>query len=119
MDVKAIIENYRKVVTEKYFCFEGRTGRKSFWFFVLVNFVINMVLGIIPGIAGAILSVVFALAILCPSLGITARRLHDTGKSGWFQLIALIPLVGVIILLILCAKEGDAAENAFGAADAE
>ena len=115
MDVKAIIENYRKVVTEKYFCFEGRTGRKSFWFFVLVNFVINMVLGIIPGIAGAILSVVFALAILCPSLGITARRLHDTGKSGWLQLVAIIPVIGLIALLYLCYQPPVSGSNEYGA----
>ena len=116
MDVKAIIENYRKVVTEKYFCFEGRTGRKSFWFFVLVNFVINMVLGIIPGIAGAILSVVFALAILCPSLGITARRLHDCGKTGWLQLLLLIPVIGGLLVLLLCLPVGSKEENKYGPA---
>ena len=118
MDIKAIINNYIATVTKKYFCFEGRTGRKAFWTFILVNFVVNFVLSLIPGV-GKILAGIWGLAVLCPTLGITARRLHDTGKSGWFQLIALIPLVGAIILLILCAKEGDAAENAFGTADAE
>ena len=70
-----------------------------------------MILGLI-GIQ--VLSGLFALAILLPQLGCTARRLHDVGQSGWVQLVALIPLIGVIILLVLCAKPGDAAENKYG-----
>ena len=98
MDIKAIINNYREVVTKQFFCFEGRTGRKAFWTFILVNFVVNFVLGLIPGI-GTILAGIFCLAVLCPTLGITARRLHDVGKSGWFQLAAVIPMIGVLIVL--------------------
>ena len=113
MDVKAIIENYRNVVTQKYFCFEGRCGRKSFWMFVLVNFVVQFVLNLIPGI-GKIASFIFSLAVLCPSLGITARRLHDTGKSGWLQLLILIPFVGLPIILILCALAGNPEANKYG-----
>ena len=118
MDIKEIINNYIATVTKKYFCFEGRTGRKAFWTFVLVNFVVNFVLGLIPGV-GKILASVFDLAVLCPTLGITARRLHDTGKSGWMQLILLIPVVGAIIVLIMCAKAGDSAANQYGEAVAE
>lgn len=118
MDFKAVIENYRNVVTKKYFCFDGRCGRKAFWMFVLVNFVISFVLGLIPGI-GKVASGIFGLAILCPSLGITARRLHDTGKSGWLQLILLIPVIGAIVLLVFCIKEGDSAANKYGDAAAE
>ena len=118
MDIKEVINNYVAVVTKKYFCFEGRCGRKTFWQFVLVNFVINFVLSLIP-VVGKILAGVFALAVLCPSLGITARRLHDTGKSGWMQLIALIPVVGVLILLFFCIPAGAPEENKFGAPDAQ
>ena len=82
MDIKAIINNYIATVTKKYFCFEGRTGRKAFWTFILVNFVVNFVLSLIPGV-GKILAGIWGLAVLCPTLGITARRLHDTGKTGW------------------------------------
>ena len=50
MDIKAIINNYIATVTKKYFCFEGRTSRKAFWTFILVNFVVNLVLSLIPGV---------------------------------------------------------------------
>ena len=118
MDIKAIINNYIATVTKKYFCFEGRTGRKAFWSFVLVNFVVNFVLGLIPGV-GKILAAVWGLAVLCPSLGITARRLHDTGKTGWLQLILVIPVIGAIVLLIICAQAGAGEANKYGDAAAE
>lgn len=117
MDIKEVISNFVDIVTKKYFCFEGRTGRKSFWLFVLVNFIINLVLGLIPGV-GKLISAVYCLAVLCPSLGVTARRLHDTGKSGWLQLLALIPVVGVLIVLIMCAQAPQEDNNKFGDANA-
>ena len=118
MDISEVFNNYVAMVTGKYFCFEGRCGRKTFWLFVLINFVISSILGLIPGV-GKILAGVFALAVFCPSLGITARRLHDTGKSGWMQLIALIRVVGVLILLFFCIPAGSPEENKFGAPDAQ
>ena len=118
MDIKAIINNYIATVTKKYFCFEGRTGRKAFWTFILVTFVVDSVLSLIPGV-GKILAGLWGLAVLCPTLGIIARRLHDTGKTGWLQLILLIPVIGAIALLIICAKAGDGASNKYGDAVTE
>ena len=118
MDIKAVINNYLEVIKTKYFCFEGRTGRKAFWSFVLVNFVINFVLTLIPGV-GKIIAAIFTLAILCPALGINARRLHDVGKSGWLQLITIIPVIGIIVLLIQFAQPGEAAANKYGEAVGE
>ncbi|MBE6370227.1 MAG: DUF805 domain-containing protein [Lentisphaerae bacterium] len=118
MDFKAVIQNFVDVVTKKYFCFTGRTNRKDFWMFVLVSFVVSAVLGVIPGV-GKILSAVWSLALLCPSLGITARRLHDTGKSGWMQLLLLIPVIGGLIVLLLCIPEGSKEANQYGEADAQ
>ena len=118
MDISEVFNNYVAIVTGKYFCFEGRCGRKTFWLFVLINFVISSILGLIP-VVGKILVGVFALAVFCPSLGITARRLHDTGKSGWMQLLALIPVIGVPLVLILCIPAGSPEENKFGAPDAQ
>ncbi len=109
-----LIENTKSIITKKYFCFEGRAGRKEFWMWVLVVFVISLILSIIPKV-GQILSAIFSLAILLPALGVTARRLHDTGKSGWFQLIGLIPVIGGLIVLILCIPEGSKEANAYGA----
>ena len=116
MDIKAIINNYIATVTKKYFCFEGRTGRKAFWTFILVNFVVNFVLSLIPGV-GKILAGLWGLAVLCPTLGITARRLHDVGKSGWLLLLALIPVIGVLIVLFLCIPAGSDESNPYGAAN--
>lgn len=114
-----LIENFKDIVTKKYFCFEGRAGRKEFWMFFLANVIINAILGCIPGKAGMIVQAIYSLAVLLPYLGVFARRFHDRGQSGWMQLLALIPFVGVIIVLILCALEGQKEENQFGAPVAE
>ena len=110
-----LIANTKMIVTQKYFCFEGRAGRKEFWMWILAVFIVNFILGLIPGKVGMILSAIFSLAILLPSLGVTARRLHDVGKSGWMQLLGLIPFVGGLIVLILCIPEGSKESNAYGA----
>ena len=110
-----LIANTKMIVTQKYFCFEGRAGRKEFWMWILAAFIVNFILGLIPGKVGMIISAIFSLAILLPSLGVTARRLHDTGKSGWMQLLGLIPVVGGLIVLILCIPEGSKESNAYGA----
>ncbi len=107
--IKSAFNVFLNAVKGQYFDFKGRTNVADFWKFVLVAFVINIVLGIIDGIIGMrLLSGLFGLAILCPMLGIGVRRLHDMGKSGWFQLINLIPLVGTIPadLLVVPALAG-------------
>lgn len=114
MFFKDLVNNFTTIITKKYFCFEGRADRKEFWMWFLAVFIINFVLNLIPKV-GPILSAVFGLAILLPFLSVTARRLHDTGKSGWMQLLALIPFVGGLIVLILCIPEGSKEANAYGA----
>ena len=111
------VDNFKNIITTKYFCFEGRADRKEFWMFFLANFIVSMILSVIPKV-GPILQTVYGLAILLPYLGVTARRLHDTGKSGWFQLLCLIPGIGFIIVLILCALEGQKEANQYGEAPA-
>lgn len=102
-------------VLKKYVDFEGRARRQEYWTFFLVNLVIAIVLGIIGGIIGTgILSNLYALAILLPSIAVGVRRLHDRDMSGWFMLLALIPFVGGIILLVLFALEGTPGSNRFG-----
>ena len=112
---KKLIDNAKAIITQKYFCFEGRAGRKEFWMWILAVFIVNFILGLIPGKVGMILSAIFSLAILLPSLGVTARRFHDLGKSGWMQLLGLIPFVGGLIVLILCIPEGSKEAHAYGA----
>lgn len=107
-------------VLKKYAVFDGRAHRTEFWMFVLVSVIISIVLGVIDGIigtygaAGGLLQGIYSLAVLLPSLGVGARRLHDIGRSGWWLLLGLIPLVGIIILIVWWAQEGDAQPNQYG-----
>lgn len=117
--IKSAFNVFLNAVKGQYFDFKGRTKVADFWKFVLVAFVFNIVLGIIDGIIGIrLLSSLFGLAILCPMLGIGARRLHDMGKSGWFQLINLIPLVGTILLIYWWCQPSQAGANKWGNAAA-
>lgn len=60
------------------------------------------------------LSGLYSLAVFLPSLGVTVRRLHDIGKSGWWVLLGFIPLVGVLVLLFFLVKDSEAGSNAYG-----
>ena len=118
-----MVEKFKKYylgVFQNYFNFKGRAGLAEYWYFVLFNFIICVILGIIDNIVGAksIIVYVYSLAVLIPSLGLTVRRLHDIGKSGWMILVSLIPLVGAIWLIVLLAKKGDPKDNEFGPAEA-
>lgn len=76
-----------------------------------MNFLISILLGIL-GLD--LISSLFSLAIIIPSIAVGVRRMHDIGKSGWFLLLGLIPLIGWIILIYFYAKEGDAGPNQYG-----
>lgn len=87
---------------EKYVEFVGTAGRPEFWYFVLFVLLGNVALGIVDAILfgnGGFLGALFGLATFVPSIAVGARRLHDIGKSGWWQLIALVPVVGFLVLL--------------------
>ncbi|MER6123590.1 DUF805 domain-containing protein [Streptomyces sp. NPDC001795] len=103
-------------VLKKYAVFSGRARRQEYWMFFLFNVIISIVLAIIDNAAGtSILGLLYTLAVLLPGLGVTVRRLHDTGKSGWWILISLIPLVGTIILIVFLATDGQPEPNQHGA----
>ncbi|MEF9881122.1 DUF805 domain-containing protein [Streptomyces sp. P9-A4] len=108
--------NWYLDVLKKYAVFNGRARRQEFWMFFLFNAIAAIIIMIVDMAISTypLLYVVYFLAILLPSLGVTVRRLHDTGRSGWWILIDLIPLVGAIILIVFLATEGDQHENAHG-----
>lgn len=83
------------------FDFEGRTCKPYFWWAILMCFVLSG----IPGVG---------LVVLIPLIALTMRRLHDMGKSGIYCLFALVPVVGWIALLVMCAGDGDRFSNEFG-----
>jgi len=96
----------------KYVGFDGRATRSEYWWWVLFIFAVAIVAGLLDlGMIGNL----FSLATLLPSIAVGARRLHDIGKSGWWQLIGLIPLIGWLVLIYWAVQpsEGD---NAFGPA---
>lgn len=90
------------VLKNHYADFNGKADRKQYWYFVLIGLGANIIFSVL-GNLGSILSGLYALAVLIPSIALATRRLHDTDKSGYFQLIALIPALGAIVLIILLA----------------
>lgn len=100
--------NYYLDFWKKYFDFKTKTTRKGFWMFILLNFIVILILTVAEGALGlqlqgsgyGILSGVYALATIIPGLAIGVRRLHDIGKSGWWILIGLIPVIGWIVLFV-------------------
>ncbi|ERN43189.1 putative membrane protein [Rubidibacter lacunae KORDI 51-2] len=115
---------YYLTALRKYAVFSGRARRKEYWYFVLFNFLISFGLGIIDmvlGLAGegsgfGVLGAIYALAVLVPGIAATVRRLHDTGRSGWWILIGFIPLVGTIVLIIFLVAGSESGQNQFDAA---
>lgn len=109
-----IIANFLDIIKNKYVSFNGRARRKEFWYFFLANLIISIPLVIIDSIIGVqVLSGIFSLAVLLPGISCGVRRLHDLGKSGWFYLLGLIPLVN-LYLIYLFATEGVRGDNQYG-----
>ena len=108
--------NWYLDVLKKYATFSGRARRKEYWMFVLFNAIAYILLMVIDlaTIGSGVLPLVYELAVLIPSLAVGVRRLHDTDRSGWWLLIALIPLVGAIILLVFLASDGKPEANQYG-----
>lgn len=114
--------NWYLMVLKKYAEFNGRSRRTEYWMFQLINFVIYIVLygagfALMKSGIGYILLVIcliYALAIIIPSLAVCVRRLHDTGKSGWWILIGLIPIIGGIVLLIFMVLDSEPGSNQYG-----
>jgi uncharacterized membrane protein YhaH (DUF805 family) len=114
--------NWYLDVLKKYAVFNGRARRKEYWMFFLFNVIISIVLLIVDGIIGTsavpgalgLLGGLYALALLIPGIAVAVRRLHDTGRSGWWILIGLVPFVGGIILIVFLVQDGTPGDNQFG-----
>ncbi|MFI5618859.1 DUF805 domain-containing protein [Streptomyces sp. NPDC051567] len=103
-------------VLKKYAVFSGRARRQEYWMFFLFNAAVLIVLSILDSVlgTGSLLYLLYVLATLVPNLAVGVRRLHDTGKSGWWILVGLIPLVGWIWAIVLLAIEGNREQNQYG-----
>lgn len=131
------MNEYLNVIRNNYANFQGRARRREYWMFTLINTVILILLQIpvqgaalamaaqsetegsaTPGFVGitlvfAILLMIYALAVLVPSIAVTVRRLHDSGKSGWWYLLNLIPF-GSLVVLVFCLLDSEPGTNKWG-----
>lgn len=110
-------EAVERAIMQNYCNFDGRASRSEYWWYVLFNTLLGFAIGIVfvwSETMMDIVSGVAGLALLLPGLGLAVRRLHDIGKSGWWLLIGLIPLIGAIILLIWYCKESQMQPNEYG-----
>ncbi|MEM8527536.1 MAG: DUF805 domain-containing protein [Bacteroidota bacterium] len=114
--------NWYLKVLNNYAKFKGRARRQEYWIFVLFNMIFAFVTIILDHLFGLIfdgldwgyLCIIYVLIVLLPGLAVSVRRLHDIGKSGWFLLLALLPLIGSVWLLALLTTEGNIGDNRYG-----
>jgi len=128
-----IFDWWKKVVYDNYANFDGRARRSEYWYFTLFNIIVAMVAGILFFITGALFIETEALMIIpylpiialglyllftiIPGIAVAIRRLHDTGKSGWWYLLGVIPIVsyiGGIVLLVFYCMDSDVGRNEYG-----
>jgi uncharacterized membrane protein YhaH (DUF805 family) len=102
------------VLTKKYADFSGRARRSEYWFFSLATFLAGFVLRLLGlAIGNQFLYLIFSLAILVPGIAVGVRRLHDTGRSGWWLLIGFT-VIGLIPLIIWFASDSTPGTNQYG-----
>lgn len=103
--------NWYLEVLKKYAVFEGRAHRAEYWTFFAINLLIFWVLFLFSPF---VLARLYSLAVFLPTLAVGVRRLHDTGRSGWYMLLALIPIVGPLVLIFFMVQPGQAGRNPHG-----
>ena len=110
---------YLKVVKDNYANFKGRARRHEYWMFAFINLMIAVLLSIIDAVVfgpgNFMLSSLYMLVVLIPGIAVAVRRLHDTGRSGWWMLLALIPVIGVVALIVMMCIDSTPAPNRYGA----
>lgn len=108
---------------KRYAEFSGRSRRKEFWLFILLSVILNLFATVLDLTVFSsmlieaemgIVSAVVVLALLVPSLSVQVRRLHDTNRSGWWILLAFLPILGGLVLLVFNCLDGTPGDNRFG-----
>jgi uncharacterized membrane protein YhaH (DUF805 family) len=109
----------RICIQRKYAVFSGRARRSEYWFFILFTAILGIVGSILDATFGlrsgsygsGPIQGILQLAVLVPTIAVGARRLHDTGRSGWWQLISLIPFIGWIVLIVFFVQDSQPANQ--------
>jgi uncharacterized membrane protein YhaH (DUF805 family) len=120
---KGTVMSWYLKVLKQYADFEGRARRKEYWMFILFNILFSILAAVLDNVLGIAhpvtgygpLYIIYVLVVFVPGIAVTARRLHDIGKSGWMLLLAFIPCVGGIILIVFFATDGNPGDNQYGA----
>ena len=117
--------DYFKLALSKYAQFTGRSRRSEYWYFQLVYAFVAITLLVPIGIAAAMESqilaglsgiayVIITLGLIVPSIAVLVRRLHDTGRSGWWYFVSLVPFIGGILLLVWLVQDSQPGTNEYG-----
>jgi uncharacterized membrane protein YhaH (DUF805 family) len=104
---------------KNYANFSGRARRKEYWLFTLFHLILLTLLvivdgGLTPEGGLGLWTAIYTFAVLVPALAVTARRLHDTGRSGWWMLLNLVPLFGAIVVFVFLVQDSNPGANKFG-----
>jgi uncharacterized membrane protein YhaH (DUF805 family) len=116
-EAQEISMDWYLMALKKYADFKGRSQRKEYWMFTLFNLLAFFVLSVAGGMLGdqaELLTGIYSLGVLLPSVAVTVRRLHDIGRSGWWALLMVVPVVGALILVIFALQDSQAEENEYG-----
>ena len=102
--------------------FSGRASRSEFWWWILAIWILQVIVNLVVGGMGSnrsgfvtFIAWVISIILVLATLAVGCRRLHDTGKSGWLQLLYLIPCIGGIVLIVFWVQAGNPGDNAYGA----
>ena len=99
---------------KKYAEFSGRATRTEYWMYALFYIIFYIVASLIDELLDTyFITSILSLALVIPSISVAARRLHDTGRTGWWQLISLIPLIGIIVLIVFLVQDSHE-DNEYG-----
>ncbi len=113
-DEMNLVNAFKRVVFENYANFNGRASKSEYWWFYLAYVLISIGTSVIDAILGTtFINILASLGLMVPTIAAATRRLHDTNRSGWWQLIA-ITIIGIIPLIIWLAQSSDHTENRFG-----
>jgi uncharacterized membrane protein YhaH (DUF805 family) len=106
---------------KKYAVFRGRARRKEYWYFYLFTIISAFVLGLVGALAGiapdrawSFVAGLYMMASVIPALAVAARRLHDTGRSGWWVLVGYVPIVGTMVLVFFAVLDSEPGDNRYG-----
>ena len=107
--IMPLVNYFKRAVKDNYMNFNGRDSKRQYWMFFAANFILSLLVGWIP-----VVSWIYCIAIMIPGIAAGVRRLHDTGKSGWYLILDLIPIVGFIIVIVFLCQDGQPEANMYG-----